>query len=285
MKKLLLILLATTTIAQTSLLSGKKVYYFGDSITQGLGASNGQYPIAVSSAFNMVMINKAAQGTTMMKQIPINVYAGNNMEFWATAPNTPIFNPATDGLVFVAFLTNDVGLNLPNYTVDNYSLAIDKVINGLLTAGWSKDRIKFIARYWITNTGLNYTGTGAGVVTPSTLTRYNQFATVLINKCTTSGIQIFDFWDILSVVPNPLLEMDTAQRHPKAYMHSLIANKIISELWVNPTLSTTKFELDDTYTNIEYYNLLGQKILEPKGITIVKCKKKGITFTKKIYHN
>ena len=79
--------------------------------------------------------------------------------------------------------------------------------------------------------------------------------------------------------------MDTAQRHPKAYMHSLIANKIISELWVNPTLSTTKFELDDTFTNIEYYNLLVQKILEPKGITIVKAEKKGINYTKKIFKN
>ena len=57
---------------------------------------------------------------------------------------------------------------------------------------------------------------------------------------------------------------------------------IIENIKLN-TLSTKTFELDNTFTNIEYFNLLGQKVKEPKGVVIVKAKKNGIVYTKKSY--
>lgn len=282
MKKLIITLLFPILLIGQNQLQGKKIHFFGDSITAGIGTTNQQsYPYLVCSYFGATRVSYAVQGTTLMQQIPINPISAKNMETWATPPLTPIFNPEIDGLIFVSFLTNDVGLNLTNYTLENFGKAIDNVVNGLLNAGWSKDRIKFNVRYFITDKGLNYVGI-AGVKIPATLERYNAFADLLKSKLDGYGIQYFDHWDTLSAIPDAVLKLDAAQRHPNNLMHSVIAKNIVENIKL-PTLGVKTWILDDSFTDVQYFNLLGQKVLNPsKGIYILKASKNGIVYIKKI---
>ncbi len=207
-----------------------------------------------------------------------------HMEYRADNNQIPIYNVETDGLIFISYLTNDVGINLPNYTIENFGKAIDKVIQALFNAGWNKDNIKFNVRYYITDVGLaKYPSSLYGWFTPATMERYNAFAQVLRDKLDAVGIQYFDHYESLSKVDYPYSHLPD-KVHPDAYFHSLIAKNIIENIKI-ATLSTTKFEynLDDNFTNVEYFNLLGQKVKEPKGIVIVKAQKNGITCTKKVF--
>lgn len=214
-------------------LEGKNLYFFGDSITVGVNATI-PFPDIITDYYNAVRVDNngslefARSGTTLMKQIPINYLNFANMVDWATPGFTPIFDENQDGLLFVSYLTNDVGINLTNYNLDNWQSDIDLVISGLITAGWPLERIKFNVRYFLTeDVGLDYD------LTPqATLDRYNDFADALKVKLTLAGIQYFDHWDILSAVPDPVSHLDAFQRHPDNFMHNLIAKNIIDNLTV-----------------------------------------------------
>lgn len=279
MKKILFLLLfSITTIAQP-----KKIYFFGDSITYGAGVLPPEnYPTLLANSLGMTEVNYAIKGTCMMSQTPSCRVDCRHMEYFADNNGIPTYNPETDALIFIAYLTNDVGINLPNYTIENLGKAIDKVIQELYNKGWSKDNIKFNVRYYIENAGLaKYPSSLYGWFTPATTDRYNAFAEVLRNKLDVQGIQYFDHYESLNKVEYAYSHLPD-KVHPDAYFHSLIANNIIENIKLN-TLSTKTFELDNTFTNIEYFNLLGQKVKEPKGVVIVKAKKNGIVYTKKSY--
>ena len=283
MKNLLFFLLfSISSIAQPQL-AGKKIYFFGDSITRGVLVSPTEnYAELVAKGLGLQKVNNAISGTCMMYQTPACRVDCRHMEYKIDNNEVPTFNPETDALIFIAYLTNDVGINLPNYTIENFSKAIDKVIQGLYDKGWSKNNIKFNVRYYIENAGLSkYPSSLYGWFTPATIDRYNAFAQVLKDKLDLEGIQYFDHYESLSKVDYPYSHLPD-KVHPDAYFHSLIAKNIIENIKI-ATLSITKFELDDTFTNVEYFNLLGQKVKEPKGIVILRAEKNGIIYTKKVF--
>lgn len=286
MKKIVFLLLFSFSVIAQPQLVGKKIYFFGDSISYGAVVQPSQcYAVLVSNALGMVLTDHkvySIKGTCMMSQSPSCRVDCRHMEYRADNNQIPIYNPEKDGLIFISYLTNDVGINLPNYTIENFGNAIDKVIQELYNKGWSKDNIKFNVRYYIENAGLaKYPSSLYGWFTPATTDRYNAFAEVLRNKLDEQSIQYFDHYESLSKIQYAYSHLPD-KVHPDAYFHSLIANNIIENIKLN-TLSTKPFELDDTFTNIEYFNLLGQKVKEPKGVVIVKAKKNGIVYTKKSY--
>lgn len=280
MKKLILLLLLVITNITAQ---QKNIYFFGDSITYGASVLPSQsYPTLVANALNLNKVNLAIKGTCMMSQSPSCRVDCRHMEYIANNSNIPIYNVETDSLIFISYLTNDVGINLPNYTIENFGKAIDKVIQATYKAGWNKTNIKFNVRYFIENAGLaKYPSSLYGWFTPATIDRYNAFAKVLRDKLDEQGIQYFDHYDLLNSIPYAYIHLPD-KVHPDAYFHSLIAKNILDNLKSN-TLKVIIFNLDDTCTNIQYFNLLGQKINYPKGIVIVKFDKNNITYTKKIF--
>jgi len=206
------------------------------------------------------------------------------MEYRADNNQIPIYNPEKDGLIFISYLTNDVGINLPNYTIENFGKAVDKVIQALFNAGWPVDRIKFNVRYYITDAGLaKYPSSLYGWFTPATMERYNAFADLLKSKLSTQGIQYFDHYDTLNAVEYPYSHLPD-KVHPDPYFHSLIAKNIIDNIKIENSLSVENFEGNSDFKSVEYYNLLGQKIKEPKGIVIVRTSKNGVVYTGKRYY-
>ena len=278
MKNILFLLVSISLFSQP-----KKIYFFGDSITYGAGVLPSQnYPTIVANSLGMAKVNFAIRGTCMMSQTPSCIVDCRHMEYFADNNGIPTYNAETDGLIFISYLTNDVGINLPNYTIENFGKAIDKIIQALYKAGWNKNNIKFNVRYYIENAGLaKYPSPLYGSFAPATIERYNAFAELLRNKLDEQEIQYFDHYEGLSKVDYPYSHLPD-KVHPDAYFHSLIANNIVENIQLS-TLSIKTFELDSSFTNVEYFNLLGQKVKEPKGVVIVKAKKNGIVYTKKSY--
>jgi len=283
MKKIVLLLLFSFSVVAQPQLVGKKIYFFGDSITYGANVTQSQaYPSIVANSLGMVKVNFAIRGTCMMSQSPSCKVDCRHMEYFADNNGIPTFNAETDGLIFISYLTNDVGINLPNYTIENFGKAVDKVIEALFNANWPVDRIKFNVRFYMTDAGLaKYPSSLYGWFTPATLERYNAFAQVLRDKLDIEGIQYFDHYESLSKVDYPYSHLPD-KVHPDAYFHSIIAKNIIDTIKLS-TLNIKSFELDNSFTNIQYFNLLGQKVKEPKGVVIVRAEKKGIIYTKKVF--
>ena len=284
MKKLLFLMLFSTSLFSQP----KKIYFFGDSISYGVSVQpNECYAVLVSNALGMVLTDHkvySIKGTCMMSQTPACRVDCRHMEYRADNNQIPIYNPETDGLIFISYLTNDVGINLPNYTIENFGKAVDKVIQALFNADWNKDNIKFNVRYYIENAGLaKYQSQLYGSFVPATIDRYNAFAQVLRDKLESKGIQYFDHYDKLKSEPYPESHLPD-KVHPDAYFHSLIAKNIIENIKFENTLSVKQFEIDNSFSNIQYFNLLGQKIKDPKGIVIVKAEKNGVVYTDKRYY-
>jgi len=285
MKTILALLFFSISVFSQPQLLGKKIYFFGDSISYGAGVTPTQsYPTIVANSLGMTKVNFAIRGTCMMSQTPSCRVDCRHMEYFADNNGIPTFNAETDGLIFISYLTNDVGINLPNYTIENFSKAIDKVIQGLYDKGWSKNNIKFNVRYYIENAGLaKYPSQLYGQFTPATIDRYNAFADVLKQKLDEQGIQYFDHYDNLSKVDYPYSHLPD-KVHPDPYFHSLIAKNIIENIKIENALSVTNFDVNNSFSSVEYFNLLGQKIKDPKGIVIVKAEKNGVVYTDKRFY-
>lgn len=206
-------------------LQGRTLKAFGDSIMFGINTSPGNDFISlVADNWNMPLTNYAVSGTTMENQSPVNSLASPNMEQRA-ATDIPTYTAGVDGLLAIGYLTNDVGLNFPDYNTTNYAAAISYVIDVATGKGWPKSRIFFTGRYFVTDYGLT---NGYGAPTPADLARYDDFYNTLLATCTTEGVTVFDFWNELSAVPSPVSHLDSYERHPDDYMHNIIATKIIA---------------------------------------------------------
>ena len=217
-------------------LEGKEVFFFGDSNTVGTFST---LPFAdiVSNGLKMVRVRRigttdiARQGTTLMKRAPINAINFANMVDWSTPTFFPQYDQNKHGLVFIGYLINDVGLNLTNYTIDNFEADLRLIVDNILAKGWAKNRIKFNIRYFLTEAGLNFTTVAnSGVTVPATMQRYNEFANRMIDVLNQLEIQYFDHWDLLSSQPNPTASLDSHQRHFNNGFHALIGNNILNNL-------------------------------------------------------
>jgi len=218
-------------------LSGGKAYYAGDSITANVNATSANWCDLVSWNFGMERVKKigttnvnyANSGTTAIN-LP-NPIAPNVPNLVQITELTPNFNPITDRLFFIAYLTNDVGLNLPSFTVQKYKDDLGQAITNLLNKGWPVERIKVVGRYYCPIQGLNYTTVaGSGVTTPATYERYDEFGIASKEVADLYGVQHFDLHDTLKYVAGADSHFDSFKRHFDSFMHSHGARKIIDDM-------------------------------------------------------
>lgn len=222
--------------SDNNILKGKRAYFAGDSITNNVNAVTNWCDL-VSWNFGMDRIKKigttttnyANSGTTAIN-LP-NPIASNLPNLVQITELTPNYNPVIDGLFFIAYLTNDVGLNLPTHTVQKYKDDLSQAITNLLNKGWAVERIKVVSRYYCPIQGLNYTNVAnSGVTVPATFERYNEFGIGAEEVCNLFGVQCFDLHDVLKYVAGADSHFDSVKRHFDSFMHSHGARKIIDDM-------------------------------------------------------
>jgi len=206
-------------------LTGRTLDVFGDSITFGVNTTSGNsWPEKLAAHFGMTLTNHAVSGTTMENQDPIDVLASPNMQ--SRISEIPFYVEGASGLLGIAYLTNDVGLNYPDYNITNYAAAINVILDEAINVkGWPTARIFFVFRYFVTAFGLD---NGYGAPTPADLPRYVSFNDTGITTVTARSVKAFDHWDTLSNVVNPVSHLDAYERHIDDYMHGLAADAKIA---------------------------------------------------------
>ena len=137
-------------IPQAALLDStrhKNVYYFGDSITQGAGASgtSRRWSTLLANAYQFNEFNFGVSGTTLENEDPVNPSAAPNMMQRAQS-DIPV-KSNNDKWLFFAYGTNDCHLNLPNYTPENFTAQYGEVIKIALSKGWKPADIIIIGGY------------------------------------------------------------------------------------------------------------------------------------------
>lgn len=220
-------------------LNGGFIYYYSDSMNT-LSGNVATITLAdlVTSRFGMFRVKKigatelARSGATLQKRTPLNKIGSPNMVDWSSEQYAPVYDRKRDSVIFMNYLTNDVGLNYPDYNNANYEHDLKLIVLNLETAGWHRDNIKFVFRHAITEVGLNYTTVvGSGVTVPATMARYDSMAETGISVCQELGIQYFDFKHLFEDNPLITTEMDSLQRHSKNALYAIEAQEVYKNLY------------------------------------------------------
>lgn len=169
---------------------------FGDSITQGVGASvaANRWTNLLATELGATLTNQGITGTTLQNSFD----SGG-------APRTDNgrdrFIGATLGLakkaaVFVAYGFNDARyIGAPaTFNVTQYKADFREVLNGLIINGYSKTDIYVGTPYYITDTGLV---TGGAGFTGQTRGGFETFVTAAIEVATDYGVKLCDLYSWL----------------------------------------------------------------------------------------
>lgn len=188
-------LLNFNQVPHTGLVVSKdSVTFFGDSYTEGYGATSPAYrwTTLLCGFMNAVENNKGVAGTTLEKRVPQDYMAAPNMI--DNLPNVPI-KTFKQKLLVIAYGLNDMGQTAPAYNATNYGIDYDSVIHYITeTKGWNAKDILLIPPYWIGQAGYNEYATITGNAAP-TLARHLAFVDTTEQVARRWGTQYFNIFN------------------------------------------------------------------------------------------
>ncbi len=133
--------------------AGKKIVFFGDSFTFGVGASTtaNRWTSLLCAYLGSTEINNGVSSTVLEKRTPLNPFGvGPNMvDNVSTIPT----KDNTYALLVIAYGLNDAGWNGGTHTTANYITDYNTVLAAAFAKGWHRSQILIIPPYFIRNTG------------------------------------------------------------------------------------------------------------------------------------
>jgi lysophospholipase L1-like esterase len=175
----------TVTASTNESWTGTQVTFEGDSITNGVGASD--------SAHRWTSLLSALRGNTERNR------GFNSETMQDNGCSYPEFagtfsKAAGDKYLFMALGVNDVGVNTSSMTPANFQTTYQGWITTILGMGWSASDLVLLTPYYI-NGYSNYVG-GCGVSTPADVTRHEQYVQkvkdlALANHCILADIYTY----------------------------------------------------------------------------------------------
>lgn len=202
------------------------VWFFGDSMTLGLGASTpeNRWTSVLCKLKNWAEVN---HGTSYETLIKASENTGHT-SFFAKYPNAILTKDVNDKYIFIAYGANDCAFNFPDYTTDLFSTQMQTIITFANSKGWTNESIVVLCGYfendntWAT-TGNNYGG--ASFPTAATMTRYFSFIaaaqTVANNNAGVHFVNPYNTYDA-SGLADGLHANDAGHAAIAAYVASLI---------------------------------------------------------------
>jgi len=203
----------------------KQSHFFGDSTTEGVGASvqSNRWSSLVATAKNWTEVNYAVQGTTLENSTPLNPISSPNM--YENRNAIPTYIPGSMGALFISYSINDCGLNVAGYNTTLYSTQLGEIIDVAISKGWPLNRIVLVIGFLCTELNWNdYLAYGVGV--PATNARHLTFINAAQVVATAKGV----------VMVNPYQDMLDSGiyppdgRHPNDFLYDLIADKVITTI-------------------------------------------------------
>lgn len=214
------------TVPHTGIVTyGKKIAFFGDSYTEGAGATTTaqRWTTVLSSFLGSTEENFGVGGTTIENRVPVNYQGHPNMV--QRISDIPTYTSDYALLVF-AFGLNDLGQTAAAYNPTNYKTDYDTVLYAALNKGWPKSRVLLIPPYYIGAAGYALYGAITGNASP---TRQRHLDFVEATKVTANkfNMQYFDIFQDQLANDTTLL---TDGIHTNDAGHLYIARDIMQHL-------------------------------------------------------
>jgi lysophospholipase L1-like esterase len=172
-------------------LKNKKVIFFGDSYTEGLGIANGRFSSYFCQRVEAFEVNLGKGGTTLEKRFPVDYLSIGNMV--DRTIEIPIKDDNMAMLVF-AYGLNDIGQLAPEYNVKNYIEDYHKVIDAAFLKGWLPGQVLLISPFYINQSGYDFYAILNGTTSP-TRQRHIDFVEATKIAASTKGTLYLDIFN------------------------------------------------------------------------------------------
>ena len=141
----------------------QEVWFFGDSITVGLGATvpTNRWTSKLAKAKDWVEHNQGVNGETLIQASETTGYGTFFERYKYDLPK----KPAGGKYVFISYGANDCNFNFPDYTTALFSTQLQTIITFANSQGWANNNIVVLCGYF--ENDASWTG--------GTMARYNSF--------------------------------------------------------------------------------------------------------------
>jgi len=149
------------------------VYFFGDSMTEGNGASSvgNRWTSKLCSQKNWTEINVGTSYETLIKASENTGYTSFYAKYQTAIPT----RPADGKYMFIAYGGNDCAFNFADYTTDLYSTQLQTIISFANSKGWANNNIVVLCGYFENEASWHSTYGGIILDSAATMRRYYSF--------------------------------------------------------------------------------------------------------------
>lgn len=176
-----------------------KVWFYGDSMTEGLGASTPtkRWTSQLCGLKKWYEVNEGKSYETLL-QGPASEDIGHTSFF--SKYQTAIVTRPTDGkYIFIAYGGNDCAFNYADYTTDLFSTQLQTIISFANSKGWTNNSIVVLCGYFENNATWSIHYGGVTFDSAATMNRYFSFIaaaqTVANNNAGVYFVNPFDTYD------------------------------------------------------------------------------------------
>lgn len=206
--------------------AGKTAVFMGNSITNGIAASDNahRWTSLFCAAKGATEDNRGVNGCFMQQN---SSCGGAAFPFDQTT--IPAYNISTHSYLFIDIGINDVGLNTASFTSAGYKSAYQTVLTYAMgTRGWPPERIILLNVYhpfsWDVYTFIS----GCSVSVAATDARGIDYNTKVPELSSENGCLLIDIWTPMQALSAIYYAAD--ELHPNDAGHAFIANYLISVL-------------------------------------------------------
>jgi lysophospholipase L1-like esterase len=149
------------------------VYFFGDSMTEGTGASSvgNRWTSKLCAQKNWAEINRGTSYETLIKASENTGYTS-----FYTKYQTSIVDKPTDGkYIFIAYGGNDCAFNFADYTTALFSTQLQTIITFANSKGWANNSIVVLCGYFENEASWKISYGGILLDSAASMRRYNAF--------------------------------------------------------------------------------------------------------------
>lgn len=222
--------LSTLKAGSVSAYSADTIYVFGDSYTQGVGATKNAniYVNQLGNLMGLPVKNLGASGTVLEKRSPNDPF-GSTPNMIDHQGAIPTFGSKMAYLI-IAYGFNDVLYNGANYTSANFSTDYTTILNtAITTRGWPASKVLLVTPFYPTQNIKNFyhASTGTAQVTKARESAFNSAALSLASSFST---KVFDAYAAVSHRQDSLLIFAADGIHPGDEYHQFLAQQIFNVL-------------------------------------------------------
>jgi lysophospholipase L1-like esterase len=155
------------------------IYFFGNSITAGVGATSTayRYSALVASSLKHVEVNLGLSSSTLTKTTPLNPFGATNM---IDRLNQVPVKKVGRKKIFIAYGVNDLRYNTVNYDTVNFKRDYRILLDTCIARGWAASEIVLIAPFYISPSTYLSDSTTYGFSSAVTVTRHLNFVDAVL---------------------------------------------------------------------------------------------------------